>query len=121
MRRVVSEVSPFRQTSMARLKERHYPGVRDSWLGGTRMCKPLISGANYTAGRCQTTGNDARELVCCPTDTHAKSLQLGKDRISGGGPDERFAIGIVVGDEMINTLNQLAHRAERAAPDGAPR
>ena len=31
-----------------------------------------------------------------------------------------LAIGIVVGDEMIDTLNQLAHRAERATPYGAP-
>ena len=38
----------------------------------------------------------------------------------GGSPDEGCAIGIVIGDEMIDPLNQLAHRAERTAADGEP-
>src|ERR1700694_926659 len=59
------------------------------------------------------------DLVCCPVDSYAKSLQFSKDRICGGSPDERFAIGIVIGYEMIDAFNQFADRTERTTTDGA--
>ena len=45
-------------------------------------------------------------------------MQLLKDRICGGGPSERLAVGVVVFDELIDALHKLLDAGERAATDG---
>src|ERR1700746_725330 len=59
------------------------------------------------------------QLVCRSADSCTKSFELGDDRISGRGPDERFAVDVVMGHKVVDMLDQFAYRAERATADGA--
>ena len=45
-------------------------------------------------------------------------MQLLQDRVCGGSPPEGFAVCIVVGDELINALHELADAGERSATNG---
>jgi hypothetical protein len=45
-------------------------------------------------------------------------MQLFKNRICGGRPLERFAVGIVMSDELIDSLHELLDAGERSASDG---
>src|SRR5678816_902593 len=56
-------------------------------------------------------------LVCCPADTRAKSIQLVEYGISRGSPGEGLAVGVVRGDEVIDLVDQVFDRRERAASD----
>ena len=44
-------------------------------------------------------------------------MQLLKNRIGSRGPLKRLAVGVVVGDELIDALHELFDAGERAAPD----
>ncbi len=44
-------------------------------------------------------------------------MQLLKNRICGGRPFERLAVGVVVSDELIDALHELLDAGERSAPD----
>jgi len=56
-------------------------------------------------------------LVLCPINKFTKALELFKDRVGGGGPDEGTAACIVVGYVLVNLLYQFAHTSEGSAPD----
>jgi len=56
-------------------------------------------------------------LVSCPRNTGTKSMQFFEDRVGGGGPLERLAVCVVVGDEVIDALCELFDAGERAAAD----
>src|SRR3954469_14682604 len=58
------------------------------------------------------------QLVSCSGNTCAKSLKLGEDGFSSGGPSKGFAVLVVMSDEMIDALDQLLDRAEGASADG---
>ena len=45
-------------------------------------------------------------------------MQLLKNRICSGRPAERLTVGIVVSDELVDTLHQLLDTGERSTPDG---
>lgn len=53
--------------------------------------------------------------MSCFADSFTKSLKPCEDRIGGGSPLERFAVLIVVGDELVDSLNQLPDRPEGSA------
>ena len=44
-------------------------------------------------------------------------MQLLNNRIGCCGPLKRLAVGVVVGDELIDALNELLDAGERSAPD----
>ena len=46
---------------------------------------------------------DKKQLVRCPGDSFTKSLDFLKDRIGRGGPDERMAVMVVVGNEIVDS------------------
>ena len=83
-------------------------GARSGLSGHGARCRP--------ANRCM--GLHRADLVFCPVDTGAKSFEFGQNGLGGGGPDERSAGLVVVGHEVINLGNRVAHRVEPAAPDG---
>src|ERR687888_2104060 len=58
-------------------------------------------------------------LVSCPVNNGTKSLELPKDRIGGGGPQEGASLTIVVLHELVDLGDELRHARERAAADGA--
>ena len=45
-------------------------------------------------------------------------MQLLEDRVSGGCPLERLAVGVVGGDELVDALHELLDAGERAAANG---
>ena len=45
-------------------------------------------------------------------------MQLLKNRICGGRPFERLAVGVVVSDELIDALHELLDAGGRAAANG---
>ncbi len=45
-------------------------------------------------------------------------MELFKNRICGGRPLERFALGIVVSDELVDALHELFDAGEGSAADG---
>src|SRR5438045_1692788 len=54
-------------------------------------------------------------LVLCPINKFTDTLDFGDNRIGGGGPDERSPMFIVVGDILLDFVDQLADVAKRAA------
>ena len=48
----------------------------------------------------------------------AKSPQLLKDAVGGGDPGEGLGLRVVVGDELLDLLNQLLGARERSAANG---
>src|ERR687888_659149 len=58
-------------------------------------------------------------LVLCPVNNGTKSLELAKDRIGGGGPQEGASLTIIVLHELVDLGDELRHAGERAATDGA--
>ncbi len=44
-------------------------------------------------------------------------MKLFKNRIGRGVPAERLGVGVVVGDELIDTLDELIDAGERASTD----
>ena len=44
-------------------------------------------------------------------------MQLLEHRVGGRGPGEGFAVGVVRGDEVVDLLDQILDRGERAAAD----
>ena len=51
-------------------------------------------------------------LVFRSADSRTKSVQLFEDGIGGSGPHEWFAVFVVVGNELIDTRDQLFDRAK---------
>src|SRR5439155_23055314 len=47
------------------------------------------------------------QLVSCPVNNGAKSLDLPEDRIRGGGPEEGASVAIVVLHELIDLGHEL--------------
>ena len=50
---------------------------------------------------------DRAELVCRPGDSRAKSLELFKDRVGRGGPDEWSSVLVVGRYELLDSGDQL--------------
>src|SRR5882757_3257220 len=44
-------------------------------------------------------------------------MQLLQDRVSSSSPAKRLGVGVVVGDELIDALDELLDAGERAAAD----
>ena len=44
-------------------------------------------------------------------------MQFFEDRVGRGGPLERLAVGVVVGDEVIDALHELFDAGERVVPE----
>jgi hypothetical protein len=51
-------------------------------------------------------------------DAGLNPADLGEDLVGGGGPDERFRIGVPVLDVGADAVDQGVDRGERAAADG---
>lgn len=45
--------------------------------------------------------------VSCPSDSCAISLDLGDDRVCRSGPNERFGLGVVIGDEGFDLADEV--------------
>ncbi len=57
-------------------------------------------------------------LVLCPINKFTKAWKLFEDGISAGGPSKGAAMEIMVNDVLVDLVDQFAHAAKRAAPDG---
>jgi len=55
--------------------------------------------------------------VSCPINKFTKTLKLGEDRVSGGGPGKGASVEVMVGNVLVDLSHQFAHAAKRAAPD----
>jgi len=56
-------------------------------------------------------------LVSCPSDSCTKSFDLGDDRISCRGPNERLGLWIVVGDKRLDIADEMFDAMEGAPTD----
>ena len=76
-----------------------------------------------TSSYCQERSFFRTLLVYCPISLliyyGADAADFFEDGIGGSGPDEGTAFGVVVGDEVIDLLDQFADVFEGAAADGA--
>src|SRR3990172_11830382 len=57
-------------------------------------------------------------LVLCPRDKLTKSFNLFKDRIGGGGPDERPSVLVMVLNELVDLADQISDAPERSPANG---
>ena len=55
--------------------------------------------------------------MLCPVNKFTKALEFIEDGIGGGGPGKRAVVAIVMAHVVVDVAHQLAHTAERPAPN----